>query len=307
MPISLERTLALISVSIDLGAGRRGVDMGPSALRIAGLTEQLKGIGYDVRESGAVYASGPESTVLGESRTRFLSEITDVCERSHAIVRTVLDDGCFPLILGGDHSLSIGTVSAVAAHYRARDERVGLIWVDAHTDMNTPETTPSGNIHGMSLAVLTGRGPERLVQLGGDLPAVRPENVCVIGARDIDEREKETVRAQGVRVFTMSEIDERGIATCVDEAIDRASAGTAGFHLSFDLDGIDPMVAPGVGTPVAGGMTYREAHLVCEKAARSDRVVSLEVVELNPVLDSENRTGRLGVGIVLSALGKTIL
>jgi len=307
MPISLERTLALISVSIDLGAGRRGVDMGPSALRIAGLTEQLKEIGYDVRESGAVYASGPESTVLGESRTRFLSEITDVCERSHAIVRTVLDDGCFPLILGGDHSLSIGTVSAVAAHYRARDERVGLIWVDAHTDMNTPETTPSGNIHGMSLAVLTGRGPERLVQLGGDLPAVRPENVCVIGARDIDEREKETVRAQGVRVFTMSEIDERGIATCVDEAIDRASAGTAGFHLSFDLDGIDPMVAPGVGTPVAGGMTYREAHLVCEKAARSDRVVSLEVVELNPVLDSENRTGRLGVGIVLSALGKTIL
>jgi len=307
MPISLERTLALISVSIDLGAGRRGVDMGPSALRIAGLTEQLKEIGYDVRESGAVYASGPESTVLGESRTRFLSEITDVCERSHAIVRTVLDDGCFPLILGGDHSLSIGTVSAVAAHYRARDERVGLIWVDAHTDMNTPETTPSGNIHGMSLAVLTGRGPERLVQLGGDLPAVRPENVCVIGARDIDEREKETVRAQGVRVFTMSEIDERGIATCVDEAIDRASAGTAGFHLSFDLDGIDPMVAPGVGTPVAGGMTYREAHLVCEKAARSDRVLSLEVVELNPVLDSENRTGRLGVGLVLSALGKTIL
>jgi len=307
MPVSRDRTLALVSVFIDLGAGRRGVDMGPSALRIAGLTEKVKEMGYDVRESGAVYASGPEATAPGESRTRFLAEITDVCERSHAIVREVLADGCFPLVLGGDHSLSIGTVSAVAAHHRARGERIGLIWVDAHTDMNTPETTPSGNIHGMGLAVLTGRGPEPLLRLGGHAPAVRPENVCVIGARDIDDREKETVRAQGVRVFTMSEIDERGIAACVDEAIRRASDGTAGYHLSFDLDGIDPMVAPGVGTPVAGGMTYREAHLVCEKAARSDRLVSLEVVELNPVLDSENRTGRLGVELVLSALGKTIL
>jgi arginase len=300
--------LAVLSVSIDLGAGRRGVDMGPSAIRIAGLTGMLEGMGYRVRELGTVTAAGPETTDPGGSRTRFLFEITEVCGRAHALVRRSLEEGSLPLVLGGDHSLSIGTVSAVAAHFAAGEESIGVIWVDAHTDMNTPETTPSGNIHGMSLAILTGQGgPEHLQTMAGFSPAVHPGNVCVIGARDIDPAEKDVVRDAGIRVFTMAEIDERGMAACMDEAIARVTSGTVGFHLSFDLDGIDPMVAPGVGTPVAGGLTYREAHLVCEKAARSERLVSLEVVELNPVLDAENRTGRLAIGLMASALGKTIL
>jgi arginase len=300
--------LAVISVSIDLGAGRRGVDMGPSAIRIAGLSGMLAGMGYDVREVGTVTAAGPEIIDAGESRTRYLPEITEICRRAHQLVRESLAEGTFPLVLGGDHSLSIGTVSAVAAHHAASEESIGLLWIDAHTDMNTPETTPSGNIHGMSLAILTGQGgPDTLQSMAGFTPAVHPGNVCVIGARDIDPTEKEIVREAGIRVFTMAEVDERGMAACMDEAIARVTSGTAGFHLSFDLDGIDPMVAPGVGTPVAGGLTYREAHLVCEKVARSGRLLSLEVVELNPVLDAENRTGRLAIGLMASALGKTIL
>lgn len=244
MSVPLDRTVALVSVSIDLGAGRRGVDMGPSALRIAGLTGMLDEMGYTVREAGTVFAEGPEAIPLGESRARFLAEITGVCERSRDLVLRVLEDDCFPLILGGDHSLSMGTVAALARHQRSAGSRIGLIWVDAHTDMNTPDTTPSGNIHGMSLAVLTGRGPDALTGLSGDSPAVLPENVCVIGARHIDEAERSVVRGQGVRVFTMSEVDERGMADCVDEAIGIACAGTAGYHLSFDLDALDPMVAP---------------------------------------------------------------
>ena len=302
------REVTVVSVSIDLGAGRRGVDMGPSALRIAGLSEMLQSRGYHVREAGTVTASGPETSDLGETRTRFLAEITDVCRRSHELVARGLAEGALPLVLGGDHSLSIGTVSAVAAHYGREEEGIGLIWVDAHTDMNTPQTTPSGNIHGMALSILTGQGgPEELQAMAGFTPAVHPGNVCVLGARDIDGPEKEIVRDSGVRVFTMSEIDERGIAACMDEALARVTSGTAGFHLSFDLDGIDPMIAPGVGTPVPGGLTYREAHLVCEKAARAGSLLSLELVELNPVLDAENRTGRLAVGLLASALGKTIL
>lgn len=300
--------VAVISVSIDLGAGRRGVDMGPSAIRIAGLSRMLGELGYDVREAGTVTAAGPQTTDPGETRTRFLPEITGVCRRTYALVAQSLEEGSLPLELGGDHSLSIGTVSAVSGHFAHGEESVGVVWVDAHTDMNVPETTPSGNVHGMSLAVLTGQGgPEALQTLAGFSPAMHPGNVCVLGARAVDEAEKEVVRESGVRVFTMAEIDERGMAACMDEAIARATSGTAGFHLSFDLDGIDPMIAPGVGTPVPGGLTYREAHLVCEKAFRSEKLVSLEVVELNPVLDAENRTGRLAIGLIESALGKTIL
>ena len=300
--------ITVISVSIDLGAGRRGVDMGPSAIRIAGLSVMLQGLGYVVREAGTVTAAGPETTDPGDTRARFLAEITEVCQRSQSLVGGSLAEGTLPLVLGGDHSLSIGTVSAVAGHFAGSDEGIGMIWVDAHTDMNVPETTPSGNIHGMALAVLTGQGgPDHLQELAGFSPAVHPGNVCVLGVRDVDHVEKDIVKDSGVRVFTMSEIDERSMAACMDEAIARVTSGTAGFHLSFDLDGIDPMVAPGVGTPVEGGLTYREAHLVCEKVARSEKLVSLEVVELNPVLDAENRTGRLAIGLIASTLGKTIL
>jgi arginase len=282
--------------------------MGPSAIRIAGLTPMLEGLGYDVREVGTITAAGPETTDPGETNTRFLPEITDVCKRAHALVAKSISEGAMPLVLGGDHSLSIGTVSAVAGYFAKTDESIGVIWVDAHTDMNVPETTPSGNIHGMALAILTGMGgPDALQNMAGFIPAVHPGNVCVLGARDVDDGEREVVQAAGIRVFTMAEIDERGMAACMDEAIARVTSGTAGFHLSFDLDGVDPMIAPGVGTPVPGGLTYREAHLVCEKVARSQKLVSLEVVELNPVLDAENRTGRLAIGLMASALGKTIL
>ena len=301
------REVGLLSVSLDLGAGRRGVDMGPSAIRIAGLGSVLEGAGFTVREVGTVTASAPETIEQGESRTRFLDEIADVCRRSHELLTGALRQSCRPLVLGGDHALSVGTVSAVADHYRERGEGIGLIWVDAHTDMNTPATTPSGNIHGMVLSILTGQGPEALLEIGGEAPAVSPENVSVLGAREIDMEERELVKASGVRVFTMTEIDERGIGSCMDEALSRANAGTAGFHLSFDLDGIDPMEAPGVGTPVPGGLTYREAHLICEKTFRSRNLLSLEVVELNPVLDHGNRTANLAVELIASALGKTIL
>ena len=301
------KELALVSVSMDLGAGRRGVDMGPSAIRIAGLRAQLEAMGHRVNEVGTVHATDPERSDQGETHARFLAEIASVCTRTRDLVEQGLAGACMPLILGGDHSLSMGSVAGISRFYGRRGENVGLIWVDAHTDMNTPGTSPSGNIHGMPLAVLTGTGPEMLTALADTVPAVRPENVSIFGARHIDRRERETVKASGIRVFTMSEIDERGVAKCIDEAIARANAGTAGFHLSYDLDSVEPLIAPGVGTPVAGGLTYREAHLVCEKVARSGRLLSLEVVELNPVLDEGNRTAQLAVGLIGSALGKTIL
>jgi arginase len=300
--------IGVISVSLDLGAGRRGVDMGPSAVRIAGLGAALEALGMRVREIGTVTASGPETVPEGGARTRYLEEITEVCRKTYTLVRSTLDGGCRPLILGGDHALSIGTVTAVADHYRRAGGRgIGLVWVDAHSDMNTPATTPSGNIHGMALSVLLGAGPPGLVGLGELSPAVSAENVCILGAREIDPPERELVKSSGIRVFTMTEIDERGIGGCVDEALARASAGTAGYHLSFDLDGIDPMEAPGVGTPVPGGLSYREAHLLCEKVYRSRNLLSLEAVEINPVLDLGNQTARLAVELMASALGKTIL
>ena len=298
------RDIALVSVSIDLGAGRRGVDMGPSAMRIAGITEGLEAIGYRVSEFGTITAGGIETTDAGECGLPFLAEIASVTDRTRAVVARGLARGCIPLVLGGDHSLSMGSVAAVAAHYREKGSRIGVIWVDAHADMNRPHTSPTGNIHGMSLAVLLGHGDERLV---GERASVRPENVSVLGARQLDPGERRLVNRLGVRVITMSEIDERGVATCMDEALERATAGTAGFHLSLDLDALDPRLAPGVGTPVQGGLTYREGHLVCEKASRSGRLLSLEVVELNPVLDDRNHTADLAVGLVASALGKTIL
>ena len=278
--------------------------MGPSALRIAGITGELESIGHRVTELGTITAGALETTDAGESALRFLDEIDSVVGRTRDAVGKGLRRGCFPLVLGGDHSLSIGSVAAVAEHYRRRDESVGVIWVDAHADMNRPETTPSGNIHGMSLAVLLGHGHPRLT---GQTPSVRAENASVLGARKLDAGERKLLSALGVRVFTMSEIDERGVGTCMDQALERANAGTAGFHLSLDLDALDPGLAPGVGTPVQGGLTYREGHLVCEKAARSGKLLSLEVVELNPVLDDRNHTAVLAVGLVASALGKTIL
>ncbi len=278
--------------------------MGPSALRIAGIKREIEQIGHAVHELGTITAGGLETTESGEGALPFLNEIHDVAGRTRAAVRKALDMGCIPLILGGDHSLSIGSVGAVADHHGERGESIGVVWVDAHTDMNQPHTTPTGNIHGMPLAVLLGYGEPRLTR---GRASVRPENVSVLGARELDQGEKTLIRELGVRVFTMTELDERGVAACMNEALERAADGTCGFHLSLDLDALDPGVAPGVGTPVRGGLTYREGHLVCEKASRSGRLLSLELVELNPVLDDRNRTALLGVGLVASALGAAIL
>jgi arginase len=302
-----DREVALLSVSMDLGAGRRGVDMGPSALRIAGVGEAVEALGCRLQELGTVHAPGPENAVVGEQGARYLDEIAGVCRQTRDLLGRALDRGAFPLVLGGDHSLTIGSATAVADHYRAQEAAIGLLWVDAHTDMNAPDITPSGNIHGMSLSVLTGRGSESLLALSSHRPIVDPRHVVVLGAREVDPREREAVREAGIRVYTMSEIDERGLPACVDEAIQRISRGTAGFYVSFDLDALDPMVAPGVGTPIPGGFTYREAHLVCEKVARSGGLLGFELVELNPVLDSRNRTAEVGLRLIESALGKTIL
>lgn len=280
--------------------------MGPSAMRIAGLVSVLSRMGWEVREVGTVTAHDPETISSDDPSARFAAEIAEVAMRTRGLVARGLDEGCLPLVLGGDHSVALGSVPAVARHYRGKGP-LGLIWVDAHTDMNTPESSPSGNVHGMPLAALLGYGGELLGPLVSDPPDVTPDRVSILGAREVDGPERELVKSSGVRVFTMSEIDERGVAACMDEAIARATSGTAGFHLSFDLDSIDPMVAPGVGTPVQGGLTFREAHLACEKAARSRKLLGLEVVELNPVLDVENRTAQLAVGLIASALGKTIL
>ncbi len=301
------REVGILSVSIDLGAGRRGVDMGPSALRIGGVTEAVARLGHRVREVGTVHAPTPEAIPVGDPSARYLPGIAQACREAHDLLREALHDGVFPLVLGGDHSLTIGTGAALAAHHRARGEALGLLWVDAHADMNRPEISPSGNIHGMSLSVLTGTGPRELVEIGGTEPAFDPRHVAVLGAREVDPREREALQAAGIRVFTMSEVDERGLTACVDEAVARISKGTAGFHVSFDLDSLDPAEAPGVGTPVPGGFTYREGHLICEKVAASGGLVGFELVELNPVLDSENRTARVGIRLIESALGKTIL
>ena len=281
--------------------------MGPSALRIGGLQEALEILGHEVREIARVEVVSQEFAREGRADAKYLDDIAAACRRTKDLVSEVLESGAFPLVLGGDHSLSIGSVAGVAEHYRKRGKPIGLIWLDAHADMNDPQSTPSGNIHGMSLAVLLGRGPKELVDIGGPEAALSPEHTSIVAARDIDPTEAELTKASGVRVFTMSEVDERGMGACIEEAMARATAGTAGFHLSFDLDALDPQVAPGVGTPVKGGVTYREAHLVCEKAARTGKLLSMDVVELNPVLDSENRSALVAVGLIASALGQTIL
>ncbi len=301
------RPISILSVHMDLGAGRRGVDMGPSAIRLAGLARGLEGLGYRVRELGSVSVQEPEAVRLGAAEARYLKEVLDVCTRLRDATARALARGSLPLVLGGDHSIAMGSVAAVARHHRARGRPIGLLWVDAHADMNTPETSPSGNIHGMPLAHLLGRGAPALKRLAGPRPAVDPAHVAILGLRSVDRHERVLVRESGVRAYTMAEIDERGFAPCLREAIERVTRGTAGVHLSFDLDAVDPRYAPGVGTPVDGGLTYREAHLACEAVARSGRLLGLDMVELNPTVDERNQTGRLAVELILSALGKTIL
>jgi len=297
------RDIAIIGVPLDLGAGRRGVDMGPSAIRYAGLRERIAALGYRVRDLGNLavpLAEQIEPPTLDEP-LRYLQPIVGVVRDLAQQVRNVISGNTLPIVLGGDHSLSIGSVAG-AAHNR----RIGVIWLDAHGDYNTPETTPSGNIHGMGLAVLTGRGHPTLTGLIGRTPVIRPEDAALVGVRNLDSGERELLRTSGVHVFTMHDIDRRGMAAVMEEAILHVSSSTSGFHLSFDLDVLDPHEAPGVGTPVLGGITYREAHLAMELVAASGRLISLDLVEVNPILDTRNMTALLAVEFALSALGKTI-
>jgi arginase len=299
--------ISITNVHLDLGSGRRGTDMGPSAMHVAGLVPQLKALGHEVVDVIDIDSRSFETLSVGDTQARFLSTIAATTGRIADRVESSMDEGCFPLVLGGDHSVAIGTVSGLSRYFKKRGEQLGVVWVDAHTDVNTPATTPSGNVHGMPLAVLLGHGPEELVRIAGDSPALRPEDVVVIGARQVDPGEVDLVAKLGIRVFSMSELDHRGTATCVDEAFEQASRESGVVHLSFDLDAADPSVAPGVGTPVAGGLNLRESHLICETVASLGVLVGLEMVELNPTLDHENQTGRLAVWLILSALGKTIL
>jgi len=301
------KKVKIIGVPMDLGAGRRGVDMGPSAIRIAGLNPGIERLGYEVVDSGNIHVHPPEAVPRTDIRAHYLPEISLVVQKLASRVEEVLDEGAVPVVLGGDHSIAVGSVSGLAAYHRKRQQSVGIIWLDAHTDINTPETSPSGNIHGMPLAALLGRGANELTQVAGFAPKVKPENTVIIGARSVDPGERDLIRALGVRVFTMSELDERGIAVVVREAIGIATRGTAGFHLTFDMDFVDPLYAPGVGTAERGGATYREAHLAMEMMADSGAVLSVELTEVNPLFDVANQTGQLAAELILSALGKKIL
>ncbi len=295
--------IGILGVPLDLGANRRGTDMGPSAIRYAGLAEILTDTGHTVKEYGnlAVPVAGQ---VPGHGPLKYLTEIIAVCNSLADTLAAIIDDGCFPVVLGGDHSLALGTLTAVGR----RHPEVGLLWLDAHGDFNTPETTRSGNIHGMPLAAIVGRGAAPLVNLGGVHPKVRDSHAVLVGVRDLEGPERTALRESAVTVFTMKEIDELGIAAIMRQALDVATGGGARpVHVSLDMDVVDPLHAPGVGTPVDGGLNFREAHLAMELISQSRALISMEIVEVNPILDRQNRTGRLAAGLAASALGKRIL
>lgn len=300
--MSDKREIAIIGATLDLGQGRRGVDMGPSAIRYAGLEERLLGLGYTVRDEGNVETAVAEATALRDERARFLPEIHDTCELIARRVAESTSRGALPLVLGGDHSVALGTLGGLASVHGVG----GVLWIDAHSDINTPETSPSGNVHGMALAAALGLAGAGFESDVWPLPAVDPRRVALVGTRLLDEGERRLLREAGVRVYSMSEVDRIGVERAIRESLDRISGG--GFvHVSLDMDVLDPEIAPGVGTPVRGGLTYREAHLAMELVAESGLAGSLEVVEVNPILDRENTTAATAVELVASALGATII
>jgi len=301
------KKIRVIGVPLDLGQSRRGVDMGPSAVRVAGLEARLEAIGHVVEDGGNVSVAIPEQKKEVSANAKYLKEITATCTKSAELVLKTLEEGKVPLVLGGDHSVAAGTVAGVAEFYRRQNQRIGLIWIDAHSDINTPDTSPSGNVHGMPLGAIMGLGPTELANIFNFSPKVQPENCVLVGIRDVDAHEKENIRKSGIEVFTMRDIDERGMRAVMEEALRMAGRGTAGYHVSLDMDWIDPEDAPGVGTPVWGGATYREAHLAMEIISDHGRMLSLEIVEVNPVIDEHNQTADLAVELTLSAFGKKIL
>lgn len=299
--------VAIIGVPQDYGAGRRGVDMGPSAMRVANLNARLAALGFTVEDYGNVFVDQPESIPESATTARHLPQIAHNCLRLSKMVEKAARESRFPLVLGGDHSIAVGTVAGITKYYRQQKQNLGLIWIDAHGDFNTPESSPSGNVHGMPLSSIIGQGPRELTHLRGFSPMIATKNVALVGIRDIDRHEAHNIRAAGIHVYTMREIDERGMRAVMQDAIRVASDGTAGLHLSLDMDALDPVEAPGVGTPVRGGLNYREAHLAMELLHDTGHLVSMEVVEVNPVLDIANQTAALAVELVLSAMGKRIL
>lgn len=305
--MSSPRSVEIIGVPTDLGASRRGVDMGPSALRVAGLNEKIKALGFAVHDAGNLDGPTFEAENPGDPHVKFLGQVAELCERVRGAVAGACGRGRIPVVLGGDHSIALGTVTGLSQHYRAKGEKIGLIWFDAHADMNTHETSPSGNIHGMPLSAILGLGHPGLTGFGFPGPKVAPENAVLIGIRDLDLLEKATVRASGIHTYSMREIDLKGMGAVIAEAVAYASRGTAGIHVSFDIDAIDPYYAPGVGTSAPGGLTFREAHLALEEIAVSGKLIGMELVEVNPVLDTRNATAELGAGLICSALGQRIL
>jgi arginase len=297
----------IIGVPLDLGAGRRGVDMGPSAFRIAGIGDQIVGLGRTVVDKGDLPAPIPETQRPADKKKKYVGDIANVCLKLYETVLKSLEAGAIPVVLGGDHSLAAGSVAASADWLRrTASQPLGLIWVDAHGDMNTPQTSSSGNVHGMPLAALLGNEPAELASIGSS-PSVLPQHTVLLGIRNLDEQEKSRIRESGVHVFTMKDIDRDGIAKVAERALALASDGTGGIHVSFDMDVCDPAIAPGVGTAVKGGLDYREAHMVMEMVADSRRLVALDLVEVNPTLDIRNITAEFGTELALSALGKGIL
>ncbi len=305
MPVS--GSVHIIGVPLDLGGGRRGVDMGPSAVRIAGLGERLAALGYQVVDRGNLATPIPETQTARDPTKRYIKDIAKVCQRVYQQTLQSLREGALPIVVGGDHSLAAGSVAASADFAAERGGQLGVLWIDAHGDMNTPATTTSGNVHGMPLAALLGTEPAELAGVGRGAPTVLAENVVLIGIRNLDDAEKKRIRAAKVHVFTMKDIDRHGIAVVMRRALKIATSGTTGLHVSFDLDACDPFIAPGVGTPVKGGLDYREAHMVMEMIADSGRMSALDLVEINPILDLQNQTATLGVELALSALGMRIL
>ena len=281
--------------------------MGPSAVRVAGLEARLEALGFVVEDAGNIAVAIPEQKKEGHPNAKYLKEITATCTKHAELVLKTLEAGKTPVVLGGDHSVAVGTVSGVSEFFHRQHQKLGLLWIDAHADINTPESSPSGNVHGMPLAALMGLGPAELANIFGFSPKISPENCVLVGVRDIDAAEKENVRKAGIEVYTMRDIDERGMRTVIEEALRAAGRGTAGYHVSLDMDWVDPEDAPGVGTPVRGGATYREAHLAMEIIADHGRLTSFEIVEVNPVIDERNQTADLAVELTLSVFGKKIL
>jgi arginase len=303
----IARTIHVHGVPLDLGGGRRGVDMGPSAVRIGGLAERLARLGATVMDKGDLPAPIPETRVARDPRKRYIREIARVCQRVHQRVSQSLVDGALPIVLGGDHSIGAGSVAASADFAASKRKDLGLLWIDAHGDMNTPKTTTTGNVHGMPLAALLGPEPAELARIRQRSRRIRADRSVLIGLRNVDELEKRLIRDAGIKVFTMKDIDRHGIATVMKRALGTAGEDTLGIHVSFDVDVCDPGVAPGVGTPVKGGLNYREAHMVMEMIADSRRMLALDIVEVNPILDIQNQTAILAAELVSSALGSRIL